>query len=54
MVHNLIFCGENSLDQQYLDLLNGVVAGGPDGAGGFALEWAGAEKRMKFSNGRSS
>ena len=54
MVHNLFFCGENSLDQQYLDLLNGVIAGGPDGAGGFALEWAGAEKRMKFSNGRLS
>ena len=50
----MAFCGEDSLDQQYLDLLNSVVAGGPDGAGGFALEWAGAEKRMKFSNGRSS
>jgi heat shock protein HslJ len=47
----MAFCGEDSLDQQYLDLLNGVVAGGPDGAGGFALEWAGAEKRMEFSNG---
>jgi heat shock protein HslJ len=47
----MAFCGEDSLDQQYIDLLNGVVAGGPDGAGGFALEWAGAEKRMEFSNG---
>ena len=47
----MAFCGEESLDQQYIDLLNGVVAGGPDGAGGFALEWAGAEKRMEFSNG---
>jgi len=47
----MAFCGEESLDVQYLDLLNGVVAGGPDGAGGFALEWAGAEKRMEFSNG---
>ena len=44
-------CGEDSLDQQYLDLLNSVVAGGPDGAGGFALEWAGGEKRMEFSDG---
>jgi heat shock protein HslJ len=47
----MAFCGEESLDVQYLDLLNGVAAGGPDGAGGFALEWAGAEKRMEFSNG---
>jgi heat shock protein HslJ len=47
----MAFCGEESLDQQYIDLLNGVVAGGPDGSGGFALEWAGAEKRMEFSDG---
>jgi hypothetical protein len=26
-----------SLDQQYLDLLSNVAAGGPDGAGGLAL-----------------
>lgn len=44
-------CGEDSLDMQYLDLLNNVVAGGPDGAGGFVLEWAGGEKRMEFSDG---
>jgi heat shock protein HslJ len=50
----LAFCGEDSLDQQYIDLLNGVVAGGPDGSGGFALEWAGGEKRMEFSSGGSS
>jgi heat shock protein HslJ len=47
----LAACGEDSLDLLYFDLLNGVVAGGPDGAGGFALEWAGGEKRMEFSDG---
>lgn len=45
------FCGEDSLDQEFLDLLANVVAGGPDGAGGLALENAGGEKRMLFSNG---
>ena len=50
----MAFCGEESLDQQFIELLDGVVAGGPDGAGGFALEWAGAEKRMEFSNGGSA
>jgi heat shock protein HslJ len=47
----LAFCGEASLDQQYLTLLGGVVAGGPDGAGGLALENAGGEQRMMFRNG---
>ena len=47
----MAFCGEASLDQQYLDLLNNVAAGGPDGAGGLALENAGGEKRMVFKNG---
>jgi hypothetical protein len=28
----MAFCGEESLDQQYLTLLGSVVAGGPDGA----------------------
>lgn len=50
----MAFCGDDSLDQEFLELLAGVVAGGPDGAGGFALEWAGAEKRMEFSNGGSA
>jgi heat shock protein HslJ len=45
------FCGEASLDQQYLTLLGSVAAGGPDGAGGFALETAGGEQRMEFKNG---
>lgn len=47
----LVACGENSLDQQYLVLLNSVVAGGPDGAGGLALENAGGQQRMLFQNG---
>ena len=45
------YCGDDSLDQQYLDLLNKVVAGGPDGSGGLALENAGGEKRLLFRNG---
>lgn len=47
----MAFCGEESLDQQYLDLLSRVVAGGPDGAGGFALETAGGGERLEFRNG---
>ena len=44
----LAFCGEGSLDQMYLALLNNIVAGGPDGAGGLALETAGGQNRMLF------
>ncbi len=44
-------CGENSLDQQYVALLGSIAAGGPDGAGGLALETAGGEQRMLFVNG---
>jgi heat shock protein HslJ len=44
-------CGGDSLDVQYFDLLDAVAAGGPDGAGGLALETAGGEKRMLFVNG---
>jgi heat shock protein HslJ len=47
----MAFCGDESLDQQYLQLLGSVAAGGPDGAGGFALENAGGEQRMLFKNG---
>ena len=47
----MAFCGEASLDQQYLALLGSVAAGGPDGAGGLALETAGGEQRMMFTNG---
>ena len=45
------FCGDSSLDQQYLQLLSNVTAGGPDGIGGLALETAGAAERMLFTNG---
>ena len=44
-------CGGDSLDQQYFELLDAIVAGGPDGAGGLALETAGGEQRMAFVNG---
>jgi heat shock protein HslJ len=47
----MAFCGEASMDQQYLTLLGSVAAGGPDGAGGLALETAGGEQRMLFKNG---
>jgi heat shock protein HslJ len=47
----MAYCGEASLDQQYLQLLGSVAAGGPDGAGGLALETAGGEQRMLFVNG---
>jgi len=47
----MAYCGEASLDQQYLELLSAVVAGGPDGQGNLALENAGGEKRMLFTNG---
>lgn len=44
-------CGGDSLDIQYFELLDAVVTGGPDGAGGLALETAGGEQRMSFVNG---
>ena len=44
-------CGDGSLDQQYLQLLGAVAAGGPDGTGNLALETAGGEQRMLFANG---
>jgi heat shock protein HslJ len=47
----MMYCGEASLDQQYLALLSSVAAGGPDGAGNLALETAGGEQRMLFKNG---
>ena len=46
----MAFCGEDSLDQQYVDLLGQVVAGGSDGAGGLALETAGGAQRMLFES----
>ncbi|MFO7678972.1 MAG: META domain-containing protein [Chloroflexota bacterium] len=47
----MAFCGEESLDQQFLALLSSVAAGGPDGSGGFALETAGGAERLNFQNG---
>jgi len=44
-------CGGDSLDIQYFELLDAIVTGGPDGAGGLALETAGAEQRMTFVSG---
>jgi heat shock protein HslJ len=44
-------CGGDSLDIQYFELLDAIVTGGPDGAGGLALETAGGEQRMTFVNG---
>jgi heat shock protein HslJ len=45
------YCGDTSMDQQYLQLLSSIAAGGPDGMGGLALENAGGEQRMMFKNG---
>jgi heat shock protein HslJ len=47
----MMYCGDASMDQQYLELLGSVAAGGPDGEGGLALETAGGEQRMLFKNG---
>jgi len=47
----MMYCGGASLDQQYLQLLGSVAAGGPDGQGNLALETAGGEQRMMFENG---
>ena len=47
----LAACGDDSLDEQYLQLLGAVAAGGPDGEGNLALETAGGEQRMLFVNG---
>lgn len=47
----MAFCGETSLDQQYLQLLGSIAAGGPDGTGNLALETAGGAQRMLFKNG---
>ncbi len=46
----LAACPEGSLDSTYLAALGQVVAGGNDGTGNLALENAGGETRMIFSN----
>jgi heat shock protein HslJ len=47
----LAYCGDTSMDTQYLQLLGSVAAGGPDGQRGLALETAGGAQRMVFQNG---
>ena len=47
----MAYCGDESLDAVYLQLLSSVAAGGPDGAGNLALETAGGAQRMLFKNG---
>ena len=44
----------DSLDEQYLQLLSAVAAGGPDGEGNLALETPGGEQLMLFVNGGSA
>jgi heat shock protein HslJ len=44
-------CDLGSMDQQYLNLLDAVAAGGPDGAGGLMLQTAGGAQKLLFSNG---
>jgi heat shock protein HslJ len=46
----MAYCGAASLDTQFLSLLENVVAGGSDGAGGLALETAGGAQRMMFKS----
>jgi heat shock protein HslJ len=46
-----VACEPDSMETEFLELLKDVVAGGPDGQGGLALETAGGEKRMEFQNG---
>ena len=50
----MAFCGDDSLDQKYLELLSNIAAGGPDGSGGLALETAGGAERMEFKDGGAS
>jgi uncharacterized protein YraI len=44
-------CDQPSMDQQFLNLLDDVAAGGPDGAGGLMLQTAGGAQKLSFSNG---
>lgn len=46
-----VACEPDSMETEFLELLKDVVAGGPDGQGGLALETAGGEKRMEFQDG---
>ncbi len=44
-------CDQGSMDQQFLNLLDAVAAGGSDGAGGLMLQTAGGAQKLLFSNG---
>ena len=44
----MIYCGDASMDQQYLELLGSVAAGGPDGEG--ALRWRRRAANSAFSS----
>ena len=39
-------CDQGSMDQQFLNLLDAVAAGGPDGAGGLMLQTAGGAQKL--------
>ena len=43
-------CGDDSLDQQYLQLLGSIAAGGPQRAGNLALENGRRAQRLRFCN----
>ncbi len=46
----MAICDDDGLGEQFVNLLAGVAAGGPDGAGGFALETGGGAERLTFQN----
>ena len=46
----MVACGADSMDQQYINLLNNVMTGGPN-VDIFALEAGGGSDRMEFRNG---
>lgn len=47
----MAICDDDALGEQFVNLLAGVAAGGPDSAGGFALETGGGAERLTFQNG---
>lgn len=47
----MAYCGEQSLDRKYLELLGRATTGGLDGNGHLTLESTGGATRMRFRNG---
>jgi hypothetical protein len=47
----MAYCGEDSLDKKFLELLGLAVAGGLDGNGRLVLEPARGTARIIFRNG---